>query len=142
MAREKAIYTIIEEFGDLVKKIIEINAEDYGHIDPLVLRMVAIQNKEPSYWYKIRTVKNPIAMFCSDVRYVAVVFESVWQTYTPNQKAMTIINILESLEPDEDEPKVRSYNLNDHERIVKTFGVGYMENADIQDLLKKAVDWR
>ena len=142
MPREPKEYTIIEEFDPMMKKLIELNDEKFGHIDPLVIKMAAITNKESSFEYKVKAIPNPIALFCPDVRFIVIVFDSVWQSYSEDQKAMLIMKALLQLEPDEKEPKVNPFDLNDHSDMVKTFGVGYMENPEIRGLFTKPVDWK
>ena len=141
MAREKAHYIEVEEFPQMVRKLIDLNPEKFGHIDPLVLRMVAITNKEPSYVWKVQPVKNPVAIFCKDVRFIVKVFQSIWETYSEDQKGLVILDMLLSLEPDEEEPKIIPFNLSDHADMIKTFGVNYLDNPEIRNLFGKSVEW-
>ena len=142
MPREAKEYEIIEEFSPMMRTLIELNEEKFGHIDPNVIRMAAITNKEPSFEYKVKAIPNPIALFCPDVRFIVVVFQSVWETYSEDQKAMLICKALFSLEPDEKEPKVKPFDLSDHSDMIKTFGVDYINNPEIRGLLEKSITWK
>ena len=142
MPRESKEYEIVEEFDGMVRKLIDLNGEKFGHIDPNVLRMAAITNKESSYEYKVKAVANPTALFCPDVRFIITVFMSDWESYSEDRKALIICKALLSLEPDEKEPKVNPFDLSDHSDMIRTFGIDYLENPEIQGLLTSPIDWK
>jgi hypothetical protein len=124
----------------MVAKLIDLNRDRFDHIDPLTLRMTMITNKEPDGTFKVIKVGNPVAMFCP-FRYVVVVHQGDWEQYGEDQKALSLFRVLNSLEPDEDEPKIISPDVKEHSVMLRTFGVDYMQNPEIKNLFTKPVDW-
>jgi hypothetical protein len=140
--REKAIYEDVEEFDGMLAKLVELNSEQFVHIDNKVIKMVMITNKEPTGTpYKLKVVRQPVGRFCKDVRFIVVVFQQDWESYSEDQKALVILNVLLSMEPDEDEPKVKPFDMTDHATMFRTFGVDYLNNPEIRGLFNKPVDW-
>ena len=144
MAKEKPEYTVVDGFGDLVSKAINQNEDKFGHIDAKMIRMTLISNKEPpenGVTFKIIRVNNPVALFCP-FRYIVVSWQQLWDEFSEDRKALMIFDILFSLEPDEDEPKLIAPDIKAHGTMLRTFGVDYMENPSLKGLLNKPIDWK
>jgi hypothetical protein len=141
MAKEKPRYEVIEGSREMLEKLISLNDDRFGHIDPKIIGVVAIVNKEPSFPYKIIKINNPVAMFCH-LRYIFVFFESVWESMNEDQRGLIMLDMLFSLDPDEDEPKLIAPDVKDHSAMLRTFGVDYLDNPGIRDVLTKPIDWK
>lgn len=142
MAKEKPVYEVVDEFGELVNKLISLNEDKFGDIDPKMIRMTKITNKEaPSGQpFKIIRINNPVALFCP-FRYVIVTWEQVWDSFSEDQKGLMLLDVLHYLEPDEEEPKLISPDVKDHSDMLRTFGVDYLNNPEIKGVFKKPIDW-
>lgn len=144
MAKEIPEYAIVEDFGEIAQKLINLNEDRFGSIDHKILRMTIIVNKEPPErppFYKIIRINNPVAMFCP-FRYVIVSWKQLWEEWDEDRRALMVCSVLESLEPDEDEPKIKPPDLKEHSVMIRTFGPDYMDNPSIRGLLKKPIEWK
>jgi hypothetical protein len=143
MAKEQAEYEVVDGFGELVGKMISLNEDRFGHIDYKMLRMTMITNKEPpcNCTFKIIRVNNPVALFCP-FRYVVVTWREVWDEMDEDRKGLMICDILNSLEPDENEPKLIPPDVKAHGVMLRTFGVDYMLNPNIKGLFSKPIEWK
>lgn len=144
MAKEKPQYEIVEGFTDLLDRAINNNEDRFGHIDPKMIRMAQITNKEPPECgpqFKIIRINNPVALVCP-YRYMVVTWQQVWDEFSEDRKALMVFDILLSLEPDEEEPKLIAPDIKAHGTMLRTFGVDYMDNPSLKNLLSKPIDWK
>jgi hypothetical protein len=144
IAKEKPIYEIVEEFGDMLTTLVNVNEDKFGEVDPKMLRMVKITNKEPpevAPYFKIKAINNPTALFCP-FRFIVITWSQAWDVFDEDQRALLLLDVLHYLAPDEEEPKLIQPDIKDHGPMLRTFGVDYMSNPDLKGILKGPIRWR
>lgn len=143
MAKEQAIYEIVPEFSEMVEKLISLNEDRWGHIDGKMVRLAVITNKEAPQEplpLKIIRIPMPVALVCP-IRYMVVTWQQVWDESDEDRRALLICKVLEALEPDENEPKIKVPDEKNFKSLLRTFGVDYEINPSIKGLMSKPIEW-
>ena len=146
MAQVKAEYAALDEFADIAQKLIDKYPEIFGGIDISTIKCVVITNKDcaekkKSKPYEVKGVPQPIRMDCPFSYYV-ILYQSDWVERDEAHKAILVSAILQAIPVStEDEGKVNTYDLKDYDRMLRNFGVDYMDSDSIPNLLADDYKW-
>lgn len=137
MPKQEPVWEFSSEADALVKQICETYPEKFGHLDLNLIGCCAIANKEPpesqDWDCKISGVTEPELLF-SKKTYVLHFFKCTWEKYEPKQRVLMLFRQLVRI-PDEFDGSLLKEDLKDCRCLVKAFGLGYMDNPNVPNLL-------
>lgn len=131
-------YEEVKEAHAMVVKLCDLYPEKLGHIDPGLIFICAITNKErpeaQTYDSTIVGIKQPISL-CCDKKYVIWFYKHIWDGKTEAQQALMLMAKLLRIDEMCD-GKVISEDLKDVKCLVKAFGVDYSDNMSVVNILE------
>jgi hypothetical protein len=140
MPRIEPEWAVVGEAEDIVKQLVSMYPEKYGHIDPSRVGVAAITNKprpETADWYaKIKGVTQPEAMYCSK-SYIILFHMNTWEEFNATQRQHLVNSQLARI-PDPPEGEILKKDLQDVKSLVKAFGVDYLFAPGLPSLLDPA----
>ena len=138
MPKLEAQWEFVKEADDLVKQIVAAKPEHFNKIDPDQIGCVMIVNKEPpkgqDWDAKISGITAPDLLFAKKT-YVVQFYKSTWDKYDRRQRIAMLIRLLFRI-PEEFDGSILKEDLKDSRKLVKAFGVDYMTNPKLPDLLE------
>lgn len=143
MAQITPQYEELDEFVSIANKLIERHPAIFAGISVDKIACVAITNKdrkEGKPRWELKTVVPPVSIFCPK-EYIVVLFLSDWAALSQKQKGYLVAQALRSISP-EGEGKTIPFDMKDHAIMLRTFGVDYIENPSVPDLLTADISWR
>lgn len=143
MAQIEPAYEEIPEFVDIADKVIQKYPAEFGNIDVAKLVCVGITNKDRSEKKKqiwdLKPIVAPINMFCTK-DYIVVFHQKDWDILDESKRALIVADILCSIPPGGG-GSVTPMDYKDHSKMLRTFGVDYMDNPKAPDILSTDVQW-
>jgi len=143
MAQKECIYEPIDEFIDIADSLINKYSDKFGDIDVSTIACVGIQNKERSekkkQLFDVKAIGAPVSIYTSK-RYVFVFHQHDWDEMSNKHRAAITADALMCIPPGGD-GALNTMDYKDHGTMLRTFGVDYMDNPDIQDLIDTDVVW-
>lgn len=134
----KPEWEINKEAQDFVEKLCETYPEHLGHVEPSAIGCAAITNKprpKTADWdAKIIGVGEPASLFCSK-QYIIYWHRETWEAYDRPRRIMMLLRMLLRTS-EEFDGKLLKEDLKDLKRLVKRFGVDYMNEPNLPDLLE------
>lgn len=144
MAQTKPEYATVNDFRKMAIELCKKFPDKLDGIDPSLITCVAVTNKDPKDGdkdkYEIKPVPYPLRLD-NPFDFYVIVNLKVWESFNEALRAALVMKALSRISKEGD-GKVVPYNLNDNEELVKTFGVGYLDNPNIPNLLKDKIDWK
>lgn len=130
-------FEIMHDAEQMIVKICDLYPDKFGHIDPNVIGVAAITNKNrpdsQAFDSSMVGIKPPITLY-TQKRYIIYFFKNIWDGYTPAQKGFMLIAKLSRID-EELTGKVLPEDLKDVKCLVKAFGVDYLNNPHLPDPL-------
>jgi len=144
MAQIAPNYEENPEIIDLADQLIDRYPEIFGGIDLTRISAFSITNKDRKDHTKpiweISPIKTPTSILCNKDYSISVFLDS-YETLSMNQKAALVADILCSIPP-EGNGKLIAKDVKEHGSMIRTFGVDFMENPEMPDILKgKEIEW-
>lgn len=136
-------YEELDEFMEIAHKLIERYPDVFSGIDAARIGCVSITNKERDEKkprFDIKTAVPPISMYTTK-EYVIVVYLNDWSAMAEKHKALLVADAIRSISPEGQGKKV-PFDMKDHSLMLRTFGVDYLENPTVPDLLRDNISWR
>lgn len=134
-------WEVNKDAEEMIGKIVEKYSERFNHIDPKLIGVAMVTNKDkPDGWdglLKIVGLKEPLSLF-SPKQYILWFHKSTWEHLTENVKVALLVSTLLRLPPDFD-GSVLPPDLKDVKSMVRAFGVDYLENPELPNLLETEV---
>jgi hypothetical protein len=148
MAQEKPNYEVNDEFNSMAVKIVEKYSEKFNNIevDKVCCVNVDKERKEKEgtadrIW-KLKAVKMPEAIHNQYGWYV-ILHDKDWAEMSQKHKLALVSDVLHGLPNDLDnEGKVNPCDTKGYLSMFQTFGINYLDDPDIPDLLEDDVEWR
>jgi hypothetical protein len=144
MAQVEPVFEEIPEFIDIADKVITRYPTEFGNIDVAKIACVGITNKERSekktQLWEIKPIKPPVNIFCPK-EYIVVFYQKDWDEMSDKHRALIVSDVLCSIPPD-GKGNLQSMDYKDHSKMLRTFGVDYMDRNDVPDILVSDVDWK
>jgi hypothetical protein len=146
MAKAKPEYEVLDEFKALAKLIVDKHPNVFYGIEVDAVQCVAITNKErpdtKAELWQVVPVKMPIRLDCQYGWYV-VLFQEDWEEASDKQKKLIVASALCAIPAGEDaEGKANRPDFNDYAVMLRTFGVDYLDNSEVPDLLEDDINWK
>lgn len=144
MAQVEPVYDEIPEFADIADKLIAKYPSEFGNIDVAKIACVGITNKtrgeKKKQIWDIRPIRPPVSMFCPK-EYIVVFFQHDWDSLGDVHRSLIVADVLCSIPPD-GKGTIQPMDYKDHSKMLRTFGVDYMDRNDVPDILSKDIDWK
>lgn len=145
MAKVKPAYSVFDDFNKIAQQVIEAHSGEFGSIESSKIRCFFVTNKDRSssqqHMFKIRPIKYPIRLDYNYNWYV-IIHESDWNSLSENHQLLLVAQILCAIPNDiTDEPETVSPDFTDYGKMVRTFGVDYMESGNPPNILEEKVSW-
>jgi len=141
MPNVRPTYEDVEEFADIVKKLIEKYPEVFEHIDPERVTCKAVNNKKKpdkrGAW-DLKAIPEYAVDDCK-FSYYTIVFLDFWSELPEKIKNRLVADVLFAI-PDE-EGKVKTFDFRAHSPMIRAFGMDYLEDEDGDDPLEDEVKW-
>ena len=126
---------------EMIAKVVEKYPAKFNHIDAKHIGVAVVTNKDrPDGWdglVKIIGLKEPLSLF-SQKQYIFWFHQSTWEHLSEPVKIALLISILLRLPPEFD-GSVLPPDLKDVKCMVKAFGVDYLDNPNLPNLLETEV---
>lgn len=139
MPKEAPEWEICHEAEEIVKGLREMYPEVLGHVDASMVGCAMIVNnpspKSQKWDSRIKGIREPESLFTSKL-YVIYFYKDQWEKYTKIQREYMLLRQLGRIGDDFD-GAVLPESLKDDRMLVKKFGVDYMENPNLPDLLSE-----
>jgi hypothetical protein len=121
----------------MITKLCDLYPEKLGHIDPNLVFVCAITNKDKPEGQNVDStivgIKPPISL-CCDKKYVIWFYKQIWDSKDVAQQALMLMAKLLRIDEMCD-GKIISEDLKDVKCLVKAFGVDYTNNAAIPNII-------
>jgi hypothetical protein len=138
MAQGEPVWELHKEADDMVAALIIKFPDVLGHIGSETIGCAAIAGKdkpEGQTWdAQIEGIKEPPALWSKKI-YCIKFYKTTWDSYTDEQRQFMLFRMLERI-ADECNGKVLPYSLQDSYRLIKYFGVEYMKDVKLPNLLR------
>jgi hypothetical protein len=144
MPQIKNEYEAVAEFATLANGLQAKYPEIFAGVDVSKIRCVAITNKERKQgkrMWDISPVKMPAKMDCP-YNYYVVVFMKDWIEQDEAHRLLLVADILNAIPSDDDEGKILQPDCKDFFVMLRTFGIDYMDSANVPHLLKEKITWK
>lgn len=143
MAKIKPIYEQLKDFNDLGEKLCKKHSDKLSNIDMDKVICIMVTNKtrpekQTTLW-SLRALKPPMSLL-SPYKYVVSLFQGDWDSMGEKHRAMMVFDILCSIEPGDGDASVIAFDKKGHSTIMRTFGVDYMEDPNIPNLLEESFE--
>jgi len=145
MPQIKPEYEEVTEFPMMASKLVKKYPEVFDDLDINSIRCVAITNKERSSKkrrWEVKAVSMPIKMDCAYSYYI-IIYNSDWTEMEEKNQVMLVAAALLAIPTDSsEEGKTNPFDLKDFDLMIRTFGVGYLDNDKIPNLINENVNWQ
>ena len=147
MAKDKPVYEVNEEFGEMAQQIIDKYPEHFSGIDVNKICCVNITNnprpESRSKMWDLKAVAMPMAMHCPYGWYV-IIHSSDWDDFGESTKLLFVSEVLHGIpRSDDDEGKVTPFDTKGFASMFRTFEtIDYMEDPDVPNILETEVKWK
>ena len=138
---EEPTWEINGEAEEMVSKIVELNPEKFGHVDPEQIGAAMIVGKDPpdsqDWDAKLAGIKQPELIF-SKKTYVIKFFKATWEKYDKKQRSAMLFKMLSRI-PEDFDGTVLKEDLHDCRILVRKFGLDYMASPSLPDLTEQKI---
>lgn len=138
---EETMYERLDEAESIMKKLVEKYPTKFSNVDCITVSWWSITNKEKPKSCrtiaKIMGLKPPVSLI-TDQRYIVVVYNSDWTQFNPAQKAIVVAHEISHIEGD---GSLSKHDLEDFSSLIKKFGVGYINNTELPNIVEEDVQW-
>lgn len=143
MPQVPANYEELPEIIDIADQLIDRYPDVFGGIDLGRISAFAITNKDRKndskpIW-EVMPVKAPVSMLCNK-DYIINVYLDSYEALGEKHRAALVADALNAIDT-EGKGKVNPKDLKEYAVMVRTFGVDFMDNPDIPDILSDQVEW-
>ena len=139
MPKDKPEWAFVPEADEMVAKLVAKYPEKFGHIDPARVGCCMICGKEPpeaqDWDCQIGGVREPFVLF-STKTYLLWFFKCTWERYNKRQRCAMLFRQMVRIS-EEFDGKLLKEDLHDCRCLVKAFGVSYMDNPNLPDLVEE-----
>ena len=149
MAQEKPNYEVNDEFNGMAVQIVEKYSEKFDQIEVGKICCVNLTNKPRKevegvvdrIW-KLKAVKMPEAIHNPYGWYV-ILNSSDWDEMSGKHKLALVADVLHGIPNDVDsEGRTNPCDTKGYLSMFNTFGIEYLDDPNIPDLLKEEVEWK
>jgi len=140
VSQQKPEYECLDEFNAIATKIIEKYPSVFADVNADEVRCYAITNKDKpdsKKTWTLRAVTYPIRLDCPYGWYATIYLED-WEQMNEKQQQLLVASILCAVG---EEGKVVAPDLKDYNVMVRSFGVDYLDDTNVPDILNEDVDW-
>lgn len=137
-------YEEISDFNTIAAKLVARYPEIFADKKVDRIAAVAITNKDRPerrrQLFELRPVVPPINLFCNK-EYVVTFYMNDWIVMSDKHKALVVSTVLHSISS-EGHGKTVAFDMKDHSVMLRTFGVDYLDNGDVPDIINEQISWR
>jgi len=139
MPQIKQEWEVIDEWENLVGKVMEKYPEHFAHIDPsLIVAYKCVNKTKPkgkSRNYDMNGQTEPES-FTNSKKYFVTLYHDVWEEMTIGNKLLVVFSALSRIDKDKpDSGKVSGFDLHDQSFMARTFGVDWSTRKDVPNIL-------
>ena len=141
MPQTKAVYEDLPEFVKIAEQLVKKYSSKFGGVDTSKMICKACNNKERSEkkrMWEIDVVKNPISCDFKSYTYCIKVYLTDWSSFSETQKALLVADALHAIPTDGDD-KLVSFDVKGYSSMFNNFGIDFMDNPKVPNLLKDDV---
>ena len=137
MKREWQMYPEVHDYVEaLIEKFPRYFSKVKSHEISCIIGVGGKAPKGGSVLARISLISEKLRVATgSSYKYVMEVYDANWYDLDSRQKAMVVFHELMHIDQDADDPKLVSHNIEDFHPILKTFGIDYLMNDSLPDLL-------
>lgn len=135
-------YEELSEFATIAHRLSERFPEIFGGLEMDNIACVSVTNKDrpakKGIW-EVKAVTPPVNIFCTK-EYIITVYSQDWEAMNDKHRRLLVADALCSISPDGN-GKLIPFDMKDYNIMLRTFGVDYLENPDVPDILSDDVEW-